>query len=434
MPARVRRTAVGAGVLLLALTACTGQDAGPSPGPSVGPSAEPTLSTRATAASAPASGDASASGAPRTLPSGDPVVRVAPSTSVAPAADPGHTVPAPATLTTRLYGHDILVYSPRTLSAATIAAIAGVDGVRRVESMAMAQVSVQGKAINVAAVDPATYRRFTPPASAQLTAVWDRIAGGEIAVRPGLRDRLGERRGAGYVRLGNNSSAPDLHVGAYAPQVPQVDAVVNTTWVRTLGMRPDNALVLWTGITSPQRVRARVERLAGADASVQLLGPDLDISVQQTAFLAGSVAQAVGTFNYSVLGGGRIAPDPAWVASHIVTEPVPILGDVTCNKAVFPQLRAALDEIVARGLADEIHPQQYAGCYNPRFIAGTTSLSNHSFGLALDLNTPGNQRGTVGDMDRSVVSVFEHWGFTWGGRWQYTDPMHFEMNALINPR
>ena len=46
---------------------------------------------------------------------------------------------------------------------------------------------------------------------------------------------------------------------------------------------------------------------------------------------------------------------------------------------------------------------------------------------------PGNQRGTVGEMDRTVVSIFESWGFTWGGHWRYTDPMHFEANAIVNP-
>ena len=75
---------------------------------------------------------------------------------------------------------------------------------------------------------------------------------------------------------------------------------------------------------------------------------------------------------------------------------MPILGSVTCNRLIFPQLRAALADIVELGLANEIHPGEYAGCYYPRFIAGTTKLSNHSFGLALDLNVPGNQRGTVG--------------------------------------
>ena len=52
----------------------------------------------------------------------------------------------------------------------------------------------------------------------------------------------------------------------------------------------------------------------------------------------------VGTFNYTVIGGGRIAPDPAWVASHIGTEVMPIIGPMTCNRAIFPQLRAALEE------------------------------------------------------------------------------------------
>ncbi len=121
--------------------------------------------------------------------------------------------------------------------------------------------------------------------------------------------------------------------------------------------------------------------------------------------------------------GSRRTP-PGWRAHR--HETVPILGAVTCNRRIFPQLEAALREIVARGLADEIHPDEYAGCYYPRFIAGTTRLSNHSFGLALDLNVPGNQRGTVGEMNRDVVQIFESWGFTWGGHWRYTDPMHFE--------
>ena len=101
---------------------------------------------------------------------------------------------------------------------------------------------------------------------------------------------------------------------------------------------------------------------------------------------------------------------------------------------IFPQLRAALEEVVSRGLADKIHPEEYAGCYYPRFIAGSTTLSNHAFGLALDLNVPGNQRGTVGEIDRDVVQIFKSWGFAWGGDWCYTDPMHFEMNRLVAPR
>ncbi len=117
-------------------------------------------------------------------------------------------------------------------------------------------------------------------------------------------------------------------------------------------MEPDNALLIATGQTSPESLRKKIEKIAGNDASVQMTDivarRGLDPDVKQTAFLVGTVADAVGTFNYTVLGGGRIAPDPAWVSSHIATETVPILGSVTCNKLIFPQLTAALNEIVDR--------------------------------------------------------------------------------------
>ena len=130
---------------------------------------------------------------------------------------------------------------------------------------------------------------------------------------------------------------------------------------------------------------------------------------------------------------GTVTPDAGWVRSYIRTEQVPILGAVTCNKGMIPQLRAALSEVVDRGLADKIHPGEYAGCYYPRFIANDPAkgLSLHSWGIAVDLNVPGNQRGTAGLMDRRVVAIFKRWGFAWGGDWHYTDPMHFEMASVV---
>jgi hypothetical protein len=327
---------------------------------------------------------------------------------------------------------DILVFSTRSLSDEIIERIGKVNGVRSVEPLSMAQVSIENRAINLAAVDPATYRNYTPVESADLQEEWNRVAAGQLAIVQQLRKRLPTKHG--ILKLGSGRDAPRIAVGAYAPQVPQVDAVVNADVGRALGMPQDNALIVATyPLRAPQSVRKPIEALAGDSASVQILGPDLDISVQQTAVLVGSVGNAVGIFNYTVLGGGRIAPDPAWVRDHITTEVVPILGAVTCNRLIFPQLKAALGSIVTLGLAHLIHPDEYAGCYYPRFIAGTTQLSNHAFGLALDLNVPGNQRGTVGQMDPRVVAVFEQWGFTWGGRWRYTDPMHFEANAIVNP-
>jgi hypothetical protein len=299
-------------------------------------------------------------------------------------------------------------------------------------------VPIVNPPISAAAVDPATYRNFTLVDSAKKDAVWDRVAGGELAIRPALERKLPIDE-QGFVRLGSTDRAPELHIGALAPLSPQIDAVVNETWIPTLEMVPDNALLIRTGGTAPITLRKPIEKiLAGAGASVQMTDSvaryGLDPTAVQIAVVVGTIADAVGTFRYTVLSGGHIAPDPIWVSSHIATKTVPILGDVTCNRLIFPQLEAALRDVQSQGLADKIHPGEYAGCYYPRFIAGTTSLSNHAFGLALDLNVPGNQRGTVGEMDRGVVAIFKHWGFTWGGDWGYTDPMHFEMSKLVEPQ
>jgi hypothetical protein len=361
------------------------------------------------------------------------------SPSTAAGLDPAHAVDAPGKRTGRWAPPDIIVTSAETISADLVARIEALPGITDVEKVSRVEIPVENRAVSVLAVDPATYRNFVINYdSARTTKVWDRVAGGEIAVRPAAQRGLQPDK-EGYVELGSTDDAPRLHVGALAQQTWQADAVVNETWVDELGMTPDNSLLIRTASAAPGPLRKPIEQvLRGTDASVQMTDvvarAGLDPDVVQTAVVAGTVSDAVGVYRYSVLGGGRIAPEASWVAEHIATETVPILGSVTCNKLIFPQLRAALEEVITRGLADKIHPGEYAGCYYPRFIAGSTTLSNHAFGLALDLNVPGNQRGTVGQMDRGVVATFEKWGFTWGGRWHYTDPMHFEMNRLVSPR
>ena len=331
---------------------------------------------------------------------------------------------------------DILVVRPDTIDPDTVKAIEHVEGVTSVTVISLSEATIENHAISIAAVDPATYRSFVPRA-ADAQEAWDRVAGGELALKSRLKGKV-PLDADGYLKLGGATDAPAVHVGAYVQQQAFVDAVVNQTWVKTLGMKPDNALLVRTGASAPRPVRHKIEKLLGADTSAQLVDlatrSGVDPSTTQIAVVTGTVADAVGVYRYTVLGGGHIAPDPAWVRDHITTEVVPILGAVTCNKVIFRQLTAALQEISDRGLADKIHPDQYAGCYYPRFIAGTSTLSNHAFGLALDINAVENQRGTPGLIDRSVVQVFEKWGFTWGGTWHYTDPMHFELNSIVTPQ
>lgn len=357
---------------------------------------------------------------------------------VAPVADPEHAVDPPGPRTGRWAPPDIIVTSAGTIPPDRVASIAALPGVTDVEQVSRVEIPIENRSLTLLAVDPASYRNYvTDVGTAQADQIWGRVAGGELAVRPGLSEQLPTDE-QGYVELGSTERAPRVHVGAYATQTWQADAVVNRTWADELDMPEGNALLVRSAKVAPGPLRRPIQRLLrGTDASVQMTDAvaryGLDPDVVQTAVVVGTVADAVGVYRYRVLGGGKIAPDAGWVAEHITTEAVPILGNIQCNKLMFPQLRAALEEIVARGLADEINPGEYAGCYNARFIAGSTTLSNHAFGLALDLNVPGNQRGTVGEMDRDVVRIFKSWGFAWGGDWSWTDPMHFEMNRLVRP-
>lgn len=371
-------------------------------------------------------------------PSGTPT-SAAPTTpgSGTPVADPEHAVDPPGPFEPPLENPDVLLVNPDgEVSESLVRQVEQLDGVTAVARIGIVQVPMENKIYTVAVVDPAQYRRFTKREGATLQEQWDRIAGGEVAVSQGLKDRI-PVDDDGYLRLGSGDDAPRVHVGAYAPQIPTVQLVVNTAWGEELGLTGANALLVSARDSTPQVLAKPLRRVAGAGIPAQNLDvasrKGLDPTVFQSATLVGSFADAVGVFRYRVVGGGRIAPDPGWVASHITTEVVPILGSVTCNKAIFPQLKAALSEVVTQGLAGEIHPDEYAGCYYPRFIAGSTQLSNHAFGLALDLNVPGNQRGTVGQINRDVVAIFKRWGFGWGGDWRYTDPMHFELREIRHP-
>ena len=351
-----------------------------------------------------------------------------------------HTVDPPGEYDGRLNGDDMLLVSTETIPDDVLdqilkIKIAGQKAVTAAEQLSIGQFSAENKSYTVAAVDAAGYRSFTPQTSAGLQDGWERVAAGEIAVDRSLEKRLPLDKN-GYLEVGSGERTFPIHVGAYVDQVGTIDTVVNNAWGKELGLVENNALVLYTGGISPQALRKELKPIVG-DISMT----DLDIVAErgldpgtfQSVQYVGTFAEAVGVFRYTPIGGGRVQPESSWVKEHIVTEQVPILGSVTCNRYMMPQLRAALIEVQNSGLSSEIHPDEYAGCYYPRYIAGSTTLSNHSFGLALDINVPGNQRGTVGQISRAVVAIFKKWGFAWGGDWNYTDPMHFELARIVNP-
>ncbi|HEV3472467.1 MAG TPA: M15 family metallopeptidase [Actinomycetota bacterium] len=64
--------------------------------------------------------------------------------------------------------------------------------------------------------------------------------------------------------------------------------------------------------------------------------------------------------------------------------------------------------------------------YLNRDVRGESVKSNHSLGLAVDINALANPLGSEGDMPDDVVQQWRTEGGAWGGDWSRSDPMHFE--------
>lgn len=98
------------------------------------------------------------------------------------------------------------------------------------------------------------------------------------------------------------------------------------------------------------------------------------------------------------------------------------------------QVSAELDELPESLKQFVLKP---GGAFNWRTVEGSSQISPHAFGIAVDINASfGNywrwdlaRNGRIAYLNRiapEVVRIFERHGFIWGGRWQHYDTLHFE--------
>ena len=325
---------------------------------------------------------------------------------------------------------DVLVTAKAPLAAHVLTAVQALAPGRSTV-LRTGPVRVGGATLPAIGVDPSRFRPFTPQGTAESDPVWLAVARGEAVIAHNAAQRFALPLGQRFDVAGGKATER-LRLGALATSnVPGSDVVVSDEVATRLGLAPATGIVLSAGGGDVADLAAKVRRVVGTRGNVDLLTP---VGANPVAFLTGSrAARAFGAFSYKYYPDGTIEPDAAWVRRNIRTARVPILGKVTCHRLMIPQLRGALTEIEAKGLAHTIKANEYAGCYVPRFIERNPArpISLHTWGIAADLNVPGNLRGTTGEFDRQSVAIFKKWGFRWGGDWQYTDPMHFELGALL---
>jgi hypothetical protein len=286
--------------------------------------------------------------------------------------------------------------------------------------------------IDVAAADPMPYAAALPAAR----HIADRLRpGGVVLAADEARLRrlgVGDRVTLGAVSLRVSLIVPDAVIG-------DAEMFVNAHDGKALGLPADRYLLVrppssgsWSGDV------ARMRAAAPTGLPVRFVTPGRARALRQADAVLSPLQEKLRFGEFAVrpppTGAGSLTIQPAWLAAHLTTESVPILGEVTCNRAFLPALRAALAALVAARLQSLIDPAQYGGCFNARLIAGQPGapLSHHAFGSAIDLNVGTNPQGQQPHEDPRLVAIFSRYGITWGGTWLVPDGMHFE--ALDRPR
>lgn len=115
---------------------------------------------------------------------------------------------------------------------------------------------------------------------------------------------------------------------------------------------------------------------------------------------------------------------PEWINKCIPELP----NRVYCNKLLVEPLEKALNNVIDRGLQDEI--KTWDGCFNIRKKRGLRSWSLHSWGVAIDINAAWNGLGKEPQMSKELVKCFTDAGFEWGGNWSRKDGMHFQLKTI----
>jgi D-alanyl-D-alanine carboxypeptidase-like protein len=355
---------------------------------------------------------------------------------------PPSAVPAPLPPARPVPLDTLLAWTPGGLPSGLGRAVSNLDGVRHAVTVSSDEVWLTGSwsargapvdrppaglaiPLEVAAADLRAYAPFMTPADRAALPALEKgqaVLGSSSARLRGLGP--GATLGFGSVRLRVAAVLPDAEIGAN-------EVFVSKATAGLLGVDSERYLLI---DPRPDAFRARlgsaIRALLPPGKLLQIRGPgETPYFRQGDAVLPQiRVKEFFGEFAARPVAGGYLQMDPVWEKRHIVTETMPILGPVRCNRALMPQLRGALNDLVAQGLTSLIDPSEFAGCYSPRFINRNprSTISHHAWGAALDVNARSNPFGRSPHQDPRLVTVFQRWGFTWGGGWVLPDAMHFE--------
>ncbi len=114
------------------------------------------------------------------------------------------------------------------------------------------------------------------------------------------------------------------------------------------------------------------------------------------------------------------------VPNHLEIGVIP--KKIYCNRDMVAPLQKAFENLIKTGRVKEL--KTWDGCFNIRKKRGLSSMSLHSWGIAVDVNAFENGLGKDPKLSKAFVKCFTDAGFNWGGVWRRKDGMHFELAAI----
>ncbi|GGP12039.1 C40 family peptidase [Nonomuraea glycinis] len=188
-----------------------------------------------------------------------------------------------------LHKPNLFVVTRKPLTRAHLQRIARLPGVRALEVADAASVTLDGKRVQTLAVEPSSFRAYTPKVTAASDALWSNVAAGDVAVSFVLGND-------GGLALHSKVSGPagPLRIGAYATTgFGGVDAVVSKQTGRALGLPRDNALIVSAPKANSARLRDRLEKLLPKGTQTAMVNPVLPApQIRQQNWPTGSFMSA----------------------------------------------------------------------------------------------------------------------------------------------
>jgi hypothetical protein len=326
----------------------------------------------------------------------------------------GIRVAGTTTTNLALFRGEVLVWTDARLSTAEVARVRDSSEVAAISAVRTGLLPVTSGRIDypvipveAMSVDPGAYAAAVGPAGAQLAGMLGR---GVVLSRTGAS--LRKLKKSGHLRLTGGRSftvsgvVDDQLLGGY-------EVAMDLDQGRKLGIDRVGYLLL-----RPRGTQAALETavrglLHGSRVGFRHPGQVRWFRAGDGTLPLGRIKARFGEFAVSNLA--RPVPDAAWVRRNIVTQTIPVLGQVRCHRAIADDLGLAMADLQAEGLEALVDA---GGCVPAR--AGSGGLGHQAWGIALDLPDAGGQ------VDRRVVAAMARHGFSWGGRWLRPAAARFE--------